>query len=92
MRSASIEARSTASLFAYPRVGFVVPRYKHSAVARNLLKRRLKEIVRLTMLPSMPPSDTVLRVHPVAYKRTWTELREEVERLVAQLKRLHGAL
>ena len=29
-------------------MGFIVPRYKHSAVDRNRLKRRLRELVRDT--------------------------------------------
>ena len=43
--------RAIASLRAFPRVGFVVPRYKHSAVDRNRLKRRLRELASLELLP-----------------------------------------
>lgn len=91
MRSASIEARTTASLLAFPRVGFVVPRYKHSAVARNRLKRRLRELVRLHVLPTAPPYDAVLRAGPSAYHRSFEALRDEVQQLAARLARLHTA-
>ncbi|BAH40976.1 ribonuclease P protein component [Gemmatimonas aurantiaca T-27] len=89
MRSASMEARTTASLLAFARVGFVVPRYKHSAVARNRLKRRLRELVRLYVLPTAPACDVVLRVVPSAYDRPFEALREEVQQLAARLARLH---
>ena len=89
MRSASIEARTTASLLVFARVGFVVPRYKHSAVARNQLKRRLRELVRLHVLPTAPACDVVFRVVPSAYHRPFDALREEVQQLAARLARLH---
>ena len=34
-----------------PRVGFIVPRHGHSAVERNRLRRRLREIARREWLP-----------------------------------------
>lgn len=83
-----MDVRATASLFALaegvepaavaPRVGFVVPRYKHSAVDRNRLKRRLRELVRLEVLPTLPPQDVVVRVLPVAYTRSFDTLRAEL--------------
>lgn len=88
MRTASLDVRATASLHAFPRVGFVVPRYKHSAVDRNTLKRRLRELVRLHMLDPLqarPPLDVVVRAFPSAYDRTFDALRTE---LLQALKRL----
>ncbi len=80
--------RVIASLRAFARVGFIVPRYKHSAVDRNRLKRRLRELVRLELLPSLPPIDVVLRTMPHAYNRDFDSLREEVRRLQSQLSAL----
>lgn len=80
--------RAIASLRAFPRVGFVVPRYKHSAVDRNRLKRRLRELVRLELLPSLPPMDVVLRVAPHAYARDFDALRDEVRKAGRQLATL----
>jgi len=51
-------------------VGIIVPRHKQSAVARNRVKRRLREMVRTTLLPAMaslPPLDVVVRATPEAY-------------------------
>jgi RNase P protein component len=36
----------------HARVGFVVPKYGHSSIDRNRLKRRLRELVRTQLLPS----------------------------------------
>lgn len=83
-----MDVRATASLLAFARVGFVVPRYKHSAVDRNRLKRRLRELVRLHMLQSLealPPLDVVIRVFPVAYDRPMETLRTELQSVLRRL-------
>lgn len=88
-----MDVRATASLPAFPaptprpRVGFVVPRYKHSAVDRNRLKRRLRELVRVLVLPDLPPLDVVVRVFPVAYTRTFDALEAELRHAIAKLTR-----
>jgi ribonuclease P protein component len=92
-----MDVRATASLPAFgaepspsvpgavPRVGFVVPRYKHSAVDRNRLKRRLRELVRVWVLPELPPLDVVVRVLPVAYTRSFDALRAELLQAMRKL-------
>ena len=82
-----MDVRATASLPAFARVGFVVPKYKHSAVDRNRLKRRLRELVRLHVLPEMPPLDLVIRVFPSAYHRPLAALRSDLEQAVRRLTR-----
>jgi ribonuclease P protein component len=64
-----------------------VPRYRHSAVARNLLKRRLRELARLRILPTGLPYDIVVRVKPEAYDADFAQLAADVDRTVAQLTR-----
>jgi len=83
-----MDVRATASLRALVRVGFVVPRYKHTAVARNQLKRRLRELVRLEWLPVLPPMNVVLRVIPPAYSRDFEALRAEMRTAGERLARL----
>lgn len=82
-----MDVRATASLPAFGRVGFVVPRYKHSAVDRNRLKRRLREIVRLAVLPELPAMDLVVRVLPSAYTRSFDALRAELLQAVRRIMR-----
>jgi ribonuclease P protein component len=71
-------------------VGFVVPRYKHSAVDRNRLKRRLRELVRLHVLPTLRPLDLVLRANPSAYSRDVETLRDELLQAVRRTLRAAG--
>jgi ribonuclease P protein component len=60
----------------------VVPRHKHTAVERNRLKRRLREIVRLDVLPALAAAesrrDVLVRARREAYDASFAELREEL--------------
>ncbi len=85
MRTASLDVRTIASLHALARVGVVVPRYGHSAVDRNRLKRRLRELIRVELLPVITAIDVVLRTAPRAYDRTFEVLRAEVRKLAHQI-------
>jgi ribonuclease P protein component len=82
-----MDVRTMASLHAFPRVGFVVPKYKHTGVDRNRLKRRLRELIRVDVLPELPPMDLVIRVLPVAYTRNFETLRAEVLQAVRRIAR-----
>ena len=67
-----------------------MPRYKHTAVARNQLKRRLRELARLRLLPALadlPPADVVVRVWPSAYGAGFDALAADVVRALGQLRR-----
>jgi ribonuclease P protein component len=57
-----------------------VPKYSHSAVDRNRVKRRLREIVRLHVLTTLPNVDVVVRALPSAYKADGAALREQCVR------------
>jgi len=64
---------------ARPRVGFVVPLYGHSAVERNRLRRRLREIARREWLPLAWEGDrhldVLIRARKDAYGSSFEELR-----------------
>ena len=62
-----------------------MPRYKHTAVARNRLKRRLRELARIELLPVLSAVDVVIRALPVAYTRDFAALRGEIRQLGARL-------
>lgn len=68
------------------RTGIVVPRYRHNAVKRNTLKRRLREIVRLWVLPLGIPMDLVIWAQRGAYDKTYEQLREEMIDLLRRLR------
>ncbi len=64
-----------------------MPKYKHSGVDRNRLKRRLRELIRLEVLPELAPMDLVFKVLPVAYARNFDTLRTEVLQAVRKIAR-----
>ena len=60
-------------------------------MARNRLKRRLRELVRTTLLPAAPPADVLLRARREAYDATFDMLAADVARAAAQLERIFRA-
>ncbi|MGI8842472.1 MAG: ribonuclease P protein component [Gemmatimonadaceae bacterium] len=87
-RTEHLDLRGAASPVSHPRVGFIVPKHKQSSVARNRLKRRLREIVRVDVLPQLPSIDLVIRARPEAYGASMLALREEVIRGATRLASL----
>lgn len=85
MRAAFLELRIAASPLFCARVGFIVPKHGQNSVSRNRLKRRLREIVRTTVLPALGPHDVVIRTLPAAYSQSWQALGEEVASLMRRL-------
>jgi ribonuclease P protein component len=58
-----------------------VPRHQHSAVDRNRLKRRLKELARVELLPALrhtPAADVAIRARREAYAAEFDSLRADV--------------
>ena len=66
------------------RAGIVVPRYGHTIVQRNRLKRRLREFVRTEWLveaqSEKPAPEILVRARPAAYDAKAGELREALGR------------
>ncbi len=79
MQTPHLDVRFDASASAQPRVGLIVPRHKQSAVARNRLRRRLRELVRVELLPSLTKGDTLIRTKFEAYAIPFHALKAEVE-------------
>jgi ribonuclease P protein component len=68
-----------------PRIGYTVSRRVGNAVVRNLVRRRLKEVVR-TAASELPVSaDYVIIAFPSAAQRTFAELREELLCLLSRI-------
>lgn len=59
-------------------MGLIVPRFQSSAVARNRLRRRLKEIWRREIRLRQPAWDLLVRARPSAYRAGFRELRDEL--------------
>jgi ribonuclease P protein component len=78
MQTEHLEARASASLLLYPRVGIVVPKHRRKIVERNKVKRRLREIVRTGLLPRLGTVDLLIRAKPEAYGSTFQQLANDV--------------
>jgi len=90
IRTALFEVRVVASPLVLPsgartRIGLIVPRYQQSAVARNMVKRRLRELARTRLLPADIPADLVIRVRPEAYRVQFQALAAEIDRTLTRL-------
>ena len=77
LRGTVLEIR-TVSATTPPRVGIIVPRHSHTAVDRNRIKRRLREIVRTERLVSPALGAVVVFALPAAYGVTFDALRAEL--------------
>ncbi|HZR51448.1 MAG TPA: ribonuclease P protein component [Streptosporangiaceae bacterium] len=70
-----------------PRVGFVVSRAVGSAVTRNLVKRRLRELAR-GYLQSLPGGSLlVLRANPMAARASQPDLAADLDLVMNRLLR-----
>lgn len=71
---------------AYSRVVAVVPKHRHTSVRRNVVKRRLRELLRRVVLPELDRRglalDVLVRARREAYDASFAALLEEVEQWV----------
>ena len=61
-----------------PRLGLIVPRFQFTAVARNRLRRRLREIWRRQLQEGLPAWDLVIRAKREAYETDFAHLEAEL--------------
>lgn len=84
-----LDVFSEASPVSLPRLGLVVPRHGRRIVARNRLRRRLREIARCDLMPRLREEghaeDVLLRARAAAYSATMHELRAEIRDLATEL-------
>lgn len=81
VRASDLDVRGIASPLDCIRVGLIVPLHGHSAVERNKLKRRLRELVRQELLHQKAAADVVIRCRPSAYMRNYDTLRLQIVRI-----------
>jgi ribonuclease P protein component len=84
--TAHLDVFDSPSPAAFSRIGVVVPKHRHTVVERNRVKRRLREVLRLEVLPRLDACgcevDVVVRARREAYHATWSQLRDELVRWV----------
>ena len=83
MQTQCLEARVSPSLLPHPRVGVVVPKHGRNIVDRNRTKRRLRELLRLRLLPVIGRVDLFVRAKPEAYRSTFDELAVQVDTIAS---------
>ena len=88
-RSSHLDVFTALAPRAEPRFGAIVPRHGHDAVARNRLRRRLREIGRRQILPCLGRRecnvDVLVRSRPGAYEARFAELSAELLGLTERL-------
>ncbi len=81
-RTAHLDVFVFASPEPHPRAALVVPLHKQNAVKRNRLKRQLREILRLEILPRLAcarvNADVLVRARREAYDTAFGMLRDEL--------------
>ena len=81
-RTDHLDLFTRASPAGQSRLAVIVPRYRHTAVQRNQLRRRLREIGRRQVLPVLrAPTDIAVRARATAYAATFQQLRAELVQL-----------
>jgi ribonuclease P protein component len=83
-----LDVRFVASPLGVSRIGIVVPRHQRSAVDRNRLKRRLRELVRLELLPALRErlgADVAIRARREAYAAPVASLKSDVLAIASAL-------
>jgi ribonuclease P protein component len=77
-RLAHLDVIWTVNAAGHPRMGLVVPRFRSSAVARNRLRRRLREIWRRELQGRQPGWDLLIRVRREAYEASYEALQAQL--------------
>jgi ribonuclease P protein component len=84
--TAHLDVFDSPSPSSYPRVGVIVPKHRHTVAERNRVKRRLREALRLEVLPRLEaagiPADVLVRARREAYGAPYGVLRDELVRWV----------
>ena len=62
-----------------------MPRHQQTAVARNRLRRRLREIMRRELQAKLPAVDLVVRAKRAAYTARFADLRVDLAQATRQV-------
>lgn len=68
-------------------MGIIVRKQGQTAAHRNRVKRRLREVVRLNLLPAAESIDFVIRTRDEAYTASFEELRIDLLEVMKRLRR-----
>lgn len=81
-KTSHLDVFHTGSPVSRSRLGFIVPKHGHTIVERNQLKRRLREIGRVEVLPRLRDPDAevdlLIRARGEAYEADFHDLRSQL--------------
>ena len=77
-----LDVYHSSSPVSHLRVGWIVPKAGHNSVERNLVKRRIREILRQDIIPVLDacavPADVLVRAKRSTYGVSYGQLRTEL--------------
>jgi ribonuclease P protein component len=80
--TAHLDVYHSSSPVSYLRVGWIVPKLGHNSVQRNLVKRRIREILRQEVCPRLMDQhvqiDVLVRARKSAYDAEYSVLKSEL--------------
>jgi len=85
VRARLFDVKRLDTALGHVRLAIVVPKFGFTAVRRNKLKRRIRELSRTLILPGTPSCDILVRARRDAYAATFDELRDDVHAIVTHL-------
>ena len=85
MRARLFDVKRLETTLGHARLAIVVPKFGFTAVRRNRLKRRIRELGRTMILPRAGSWDLFVRARREAYDASFADLREDVSNALAQL-------
>ena len=85
LRARLVDVRFVTSSLGHMRIGVLVPKYGFTAVRRNRLKRRLRELARQRLLGVAQSFDIVIRARREAYAASFAQLSDDIDVVAPQL-------
>ena len=85
LRTEHLEVRTVTSLLSHVRLAVIVGKHRHTVVERNRLRRRLRELARVRLIPFHTELDVVIRSLPTAYEASFNALTNEIDEIGRQL-------
>jgi ribonuclease P protein component len=86
LRTEHLEVRAVTSLLSHVRLAVIVGKHRHTIVERNRLRRRLRELARIRLMPRNVSMDVVIRSLPNAYDASFAMLTKEIDEIDRQLR------
>jgi len=81
LRTEHLEVRAHRSSFSHVRLSVVVSKQGHTVVERNRLRRRLRELARIRIIPVTGAIDIMIRSLSSAYTLTFQQLAGEIDKI-----------